>query len=107
MTLVYDLRTMQVLFFPPDDSEDREIMTVTITEAISMIENEKRRRSPRWQQYYLKHRDEELARRRAYRTAHKEQVREYNQQYYQARKRQKAAVEGRGVSTLEGLACST
>jgi len=107
MTLMYDLRAMKVLFFPPDDSEDREILTVTIAEAIVLIENEKRRRSPRWQQYYLKHRDEELARRRAYRTAHKEQVREYNQQYYQTRKRQKSAVADRGMNTQEGLACST
>ncbi len=107
MTLVYDLRTMQVLFFPPEDSEDREILTVTIAEAIGLIEKEKRRRSPKWQQYYLKHREEELTRQRAYRAAHKEQVREYNQQYYQARKRQKPVAVGRDVSTQEGLACST
>lgn len=107
MTLVFDLRTMQLLFFPPEGSEDREILTVTIAEAIVLIEKERRRRSPRWQQYYLKHREEELARRRAYRDAHKEHVREYNQQYYHTRKRQKPVAAGRDVSTQEGLACST
>ncbi len=105
--LVFDLRTMQLLFFPPEGSEDRKILTVTIAEAITLIEKERRRRNPRWQQYYLKHREEELARRRVYRDAHKEDVREYNQQYYQARKRQKPVAAGNDVSSQEGLACST
>lgn len=106
MTLVYDLRTMQVLFFPPEGSEDREVRTVTIAEAIGLIEKEKRRQNPKWRQYYLTHHEDELARQRAYRAAHKEQVREYNQQYYRSRKRQKALAAGKGVSIREGLACS-
>ena len=91
MTLVNDVRTFQVLFPAPMNAESRDMRVVTIAEAIRMIEKEVRRRNPKWRQYFLKHHEEELARQREYRATPREQVREYNQQYYRSRKKKKKA----------------
>lgn len=107
MTLVYDLRTMQVLFHPPEDRESLEVRVMSIAEAIGLIETEKRRQSPRWRQYYLTHHDEQLTRQRAYRATHRDQVREYNRQYRLSRKKQKAAPPGQAMLIPEVIACST
>lgn len=105
MTLAYDLRTFQVLFPAPMDTGSRDRRVVTIAEAIRMIEKERQRKNPKWRQYYQKHHEKELARQRDYRATHREQVREYNQQYYRSRKEQKAA--GRAAGSGEVAICST
>jgi len=107
VTLVYDLRTMQVLFFPPPDIERREVRVISIAEAIGLIEKEKRNRRPKWREYYLTHHDEQLTRQRTYRATHRDQVREYNRQYRLSRKKQKAAPPGQAMLIPEVIVCST
>ena len=107
MMLVYDLRAMQILFHQPADAGSRPRRVVTIAELIVMIATAQQKGLPKWKRYYLAHHEEELARQRAYRVAHKEQVREYNQQYYQARRRRKDAVAGQGVRVQQAAKCST
>jgi hypothetical protein len=105
--LFYDMQALSVDFFPPADAEDRPRWVVTIAELIVMIATAQQKGLPKWKRYYLAHHEEELARQRAYRVAHKEQVREYNQQYYQARRRRKDAVAGQGVRVQQAAKCST
>ncbi|HQC11999.1 MAG TPA: hypothetical protein PKY15_01400 [Methanoregulaceae archaeon] len=101
MRLVYDLQAMECRLTIPGDGDDREIQRMTIAEAIPVIEGERRRRRPKWKRYYHSHREKELARQRRYRADHRDHVREYNRQYYQARKRQKALAEGQAVLAQE------
>lgn len=98
---------MEVLFDRPEKGRPREIRSVTIAEAIDLIEKERRRRNPKWRQYYLKHHDEELSRQRAYRATHREHVREYNHHYYESRRKRKATSSGRTPITQEAAPCLT
>jgi len=107
MTLVYDLRSLTVHFFIPDGTDDRERQTVTIARLIDMIEEEKRKTGPKWKRYYHTHHEKELARQKAYRAAHPDKIREYNQQYYQDRKTRKAVAPGKAVLIQEAVKCST
>lgn len=107
MTLVYDLRTMQVLFPPPDDAESLEIRVMPIAEALGIIGEEQRRLGPKWKRYYSRHRERHLRRQRHYRATHRDQVRAYNRRYYRSRKmRHAASREGAGISP-EVAVCST
>lgn len=104
--LVYDMRTMQVLFHPPDDSEYLEVRVVSIAEALGMIGEEQRRLGPKWKRYYRRHRERHLRRQKHYRATHREQVRDYNQRYYQSRKiRCRASPGGVGIAP-EVATCS-
>jgi len=89
MMLVYDLRAMQILFHPPADAGSREHRTVTIARLIAMIGEEKRKALPKWKRYYLAHREKEIARQKAYRAAHPDNIRKYNRHYYRNRKQSK------------------
>lgn len=107
MTLVFDLRTMQLLFRVPDDAQPLEIRVVPIAEALGMIGEERKRRGLKWRRYYARHRERHLRRQRHYRATHREQVRDYNQRYYRSRKmRHNASAEEAGTAR-EGAVCST
>jgi len=107
MMLIYDLRAMQILFHPPADAGSRERRTVTIARLIAMIGEEKRKALPKWRQYYLSHHEEELARQRAYRAAHPDLIRKYNQHYHRSRKQRRTAAPGQAVLVQEAAKCST
>lgn len=107
MTLVYDLRTMQILFHPPEDRESPEVRVMSIAKVIKIIEEEQRKRKPKWKRYYSRHREKQLARQKQYRATHRDQVRVYNRQYRLSRKKQKAASPGQAVLIPEVVACST
>lgn len=107
MTLVYDLRTMQVLFRVPDDVHSIEVRVVPIAEALGIIGAERRRRGRKWRRYYSRHRQRHLARQRQYRATHREQVRTYNRRYYQSRKMRPGASPGGVGIAWEVAVCST
>jgi ribosomal protein L39E len=74
-----------------------EVVVMNLGEAIEMAkEHERQNRVPAWKRYYVRHRKQELARRKEYRDNHKEAVAEYNHSYYQSRKLQKAVARGKG-----------
>ncbi|MFA5296190.1 MAG: hypothetical protein WC382_11800 [Methanoregulaceae archaeon] len=88
MTLAYDLRTGEVFIHLPHDRVQRVTRTMRMIEAIPFIQEERRRRRPpAWKAHYERHREEELARRKVYRQQHPEEIREYNRNYYEARKK--------------------
>ena len=88
MTLAYDLRTGEVFIHLPYDRLPRATQTMRMIEAIPFIQEERRkRRPPAWKAHYQRHREEELARRKVYRQQHPEEIREYNRNYYEARKK--------------------
>jgi len=107
MTLVYDLRTLTVHFFAPAGTEDQERRMVSIARLIDMIDEEKRKTGPKWKRYYHRHRDHEIARQKVYRAAHPDRIREYNQRYYQDRKKRKAAAPDQAVLIQEAAKCLT
>jgi len=105
MMLVYDMQTLSVDFFPPADAEDRPRRVVTIAELIVMIAKAQQKSLPKWRQYYLSHHEEELARQRAYRAAHPDLIRKYNQHYHRNRKQRKAAAPGQALLIQEVVKC--
>jgi len=105
--LVYDMQALAVHFFPPAGSEDRARRVVTIAELIGMIDEKQRLSGTKWRRYYLSHRDREIARQKAYRAAHRQEVSEYNRQYYRSRKQRKTAPPGQAVLVQEAAKCST
>jgi len=104
--LVYDMQTLSVDFFPPADAEDRPRRVVTIAELIVMIAKAQQQSLPKWRQYYLSHHEEELARQRAYRAAHLDLIRKYNQHYHRSRKQRRTAAPGQAVLVQEAAKCS-
>jgi hypothetical protein len=73
-----------------------EVVTMNLGEAIEMAkEKERQNRIPGWKRYYDRHREKELARRKAYREKNKEAVAEYNRNYYRSRKMRKAVATGK------------
>jgi hypothetical protein len=107
MMLVYDLRAMQILFHLPSDAGSRERRTVTIARLITMIGEEKRKALPKWKRYYLAHREKEIARQKAYRAAHPDQIRKYNRQYYRNGKQSRTIRPGQTLLIREAVPCST
>jgi len=107
MMLVYDLRAMQILFHLPSDAGSRERRTVTIARLIAIIGEEKRKALPKWKRYYLAHREKEIARQKAYRAAHPDNIRKYNRHYYRNRKQSKTVRPGQTLLTREAVPCST
>lgn len=107
MMLVYDLRTMQLLFHLPPDYRSRDRQVVSIAAAIRMIRKEQQRRVPAWKTFYQRHREEEIARRKVYRARNPEKVAEYNRNYHTLRKRRKAIASGQRFLSQEVIACST
>ena len=74
-----------------------EVVVMNLGEAIELAkEQERQNRIPAWKRYYLKNREQELARRKEYRDNHKEAVAEYNHTYYRSRKLRKAVASGKG-----------
>jgi len=105
--LVYDIQTLAVHFFPPAGNEDRERRVVSIAELIGMINKAQQQTGPKWKRYYLAHRDQEIARQKAYRAAHRNQVQQYNRQYYRSRKQMNTAPLRKPVLIQEASKCST
>ena len=74
-----------------------EMVVMNLGEAIELAKDQERQnRVPAWKQYYLRHREQELARRKEYRENNKEAIAEYNHAYYRSRKLQKAVASGKG-----------
>jgi len=105
--LVYDMQALAVHFFPPAGTEDRERQTVTIAELIGIINKAQQSTGPKWKRYYLAHHEREVARQKAYRAAHPDQVQQYNRQYYRSRKKRKSVAPGKAVLIREAVPCST
>jgi len=53
----------------------------------------------------VEHHEEELARQRAYRAAHPDLIRKYNQHYHRNRKQRKAAAPGQALLIQEVVKC--
>lgn len=74
-----------------------EILVMNLGEAIELAkEQERQDRVPAWKRYYIRHREQELARRKEYRKNNKEAIAEYNHSYYRSRKMQRAVANGKG-----------
>jgi len=74
-----------------------EVVVMNLGDAIELAkEHERQKRVPAWKRYYLRHREQELARRKEYRENNKEAIDEYNHTYYRSRKLRKAVATGKG-----------
>ena len=74
-----------------------EVVVMNLGDAIEIAkEKERQNRVPSWKRYYLRHREQELARRKEYRENNREAIAEYNHTYYRSRKLQKAVASGKG-----------
>jgi hypothetical protein len=79
-----------------------EVVVMNLGEAIEMAkEKERQNRVPVWKRYYVRHHENELARRKEYRENNKEAIAEYNRNYYRSRKIRKAAATGKGELVTE------
>ena len=107
MTLYFDMQTRQPLLFVPQGSEGRERQTVTIATLFEMIKDRENREWPKWKRYYLAHREKEIARQKAYRAAHPDDIRKYNRHYYRNRKQSKTVRPGQTLLIREAIPCST
>lgn len=107
MTLVYDLRTRQVLFHVPDDAQSLEIRVIPIAGASGMNREEPRKFSPTWKRYYSRHREKNLARQKHSRATHRDWVRTYNRQYEQFMTMRRSASRGAAGIDREVALCST
>ena len=105
--LVYDMQALAVHFSLPAGSEDRPRRVVSIAELIGMITQAQRQTGSKWRRYYLAHRERELARQKAYRATHREEVREYNRHYHRSRKQRRTAAPGQAVLVQEAAKCLT
>ncbi len=105
--LVYDLRTMQVLFHPPEDGTFREIRVMSIAEALGMIREEQRKLRPKWKRYYSRHLEKHLARQNHSRATHRDRERTYNYRYERINKMRNGASRGAAGIAGEVAACST
>ena len=72
-----------------------KVVVMNLGEAIEMAkEQERQNRVPAWKRYYVRHREQELTRRKEYRENNKEAIAEYNHSYYRSRKLRKAVATG-------------
>lgn len=79
-----------------------DVVVMNLGDAIEIAkEKDRQNRVPIWKRYYVRHREQELARRKEYRENNKDAIAEYNRNYYRSRKMQKAVATGKGRAVKE------